>query len=177
MTFWQSQSGAPIDGTAEHSHVSTFKIIPANTVAPVSIKGVELKSYNGEEFYQATYKIIDGDFKGYEVRHKIKCFDSDLKKRDREVNMLLRLFTVCEKKPPHDKAPEGDDFLPLKGCMLGIKIQEWFMDGKEGNWVSEIHPLSAEFKPVTGKKAAHIESALTRNAERSAQNLDTDVPF
>ncbi len=183
MSFWQSQSGTKMDGSAENSHVGTFKVIPDNTTATVSIKGVELKNFQGDEFYQATYKIIDGDYKGYEVRHKIKCFDADKKKRDQNVNMMMRLFKLCDKSPQHDKAPEGDDFLPLQGCIIGVKIQEWFSDGKEGNWISEIHPVDKDFVVSSGKKVEHtathstgeLDSALTRNKAKG--ELDDDVPF
>lgn len=177
MSFWQSQSGTKIDGSAENSHVGTFKVIPDNTTAAVSIKDIVLKEYQGEEFYLVTYKIIDGEFKGNEVRHKIKCFASDSKKRDREVNMLMRLFKLCGKKAP-EYQPVAEDLAPLKGCTLGVKIQEWFQDGKEGNWISEIHSLEGEFVSESGRKVEHREdlsSALTRNADKVS--LDTDVPF
>ncbi len=179
MTFWKSQSGTKIDGSAENAHVGTFKVIPDNTTAAVTIKDIALKNYEGDEFYQAIYKIVDGDFKGSEVRHNIKCFVADKKKRDREVNMLMRLYKICEKEIPNHQ-PEGNDLLQLKGCLLGVKIQEWFMDGKEGNWISEIHALGDNFVSESGKKVEHvayIESALTRNAPRDNIEIDTDVPF
>jgi hypothetical protein len=176
MSFWQSQSGTPIDGSVENSHAYVMKVIPDNTRAIVSIKDVELKNIQGDEFYQATYKIIDGEFKGCEVRHKIKCFDNDKKKRDREVNMLLRLFKLCSKTPPAEHAPTKDELLQLKGSVIGIKVQEWFFDGKEGNWVSEIH-ASDGFVSEAGKKAVHdLSSAFSRNESR-VNGLESDVPF
>lgn len=176
MTFWESQSGTKIDGSAESSHVQQFKVIPDNTRAIVSIKDVQLRNIQGDEFYQATYKIIDGDFKGEEVRHKIKAFDNDKKKRDREVNMLMRLFRLCGKQPVGNTAPGNDDLAQLKGSVIGIKIQEWFFDGKEGNWVSEIHP-SDGYVSETGKKAEHdLSSAFSRNEARNS-GIDNDVPF
>ena len=176
MSFWQSQSGTTIDGSIENSHAFVMKVIPDNTRAIVSVKDVCLKNIQGDEFYQATYKIIDGEFKGSEVRHKIKAFDKDKKKRDREVNMLLRLFKLCGKNPPQDHAPSDEDFLQLKGSVLGIKIQEWFFDGKEGNWVSEIHP-SDGFVSEAGKKAVNdLSTAFSRNEARTG-GIENDVPF
>src|SRR5580692_1173843 len=124
MGFWTAQAGGAIDGSEKNSHVSKFPLIPDNTRAIVSIKDVEHKMINGDEFYQATYKIIDGDFSGAEVRHKFNCFHGDAKKRDRALNMLMRLLLLCESKPTHDNMPGVSDFAPLKGKVIGIKIQE-----------------------------------------------------
>lgn len=176
MSFWESQSGTKIDGSVENSHVQQFKVIPDNTRAVVSIKDVVLKNIQGDEFYQATYKIIDGDFKGEEVRHKIKAFDHDTKKRDREVNMFMRLFKLCGKQVTGNTAPGSEELAQLKGCVIGIRIQEWFFDGKEGNWVSEIHP-SDGFVSEAGKKAERdLSTAFSRNP-RTDSGLDNDVPF
>jgi hypothetical protein len=176
MSFWQSQSGTPIDGSVENSFAYVKKIIPDNTSAIVSIKEVVLKNIQGDEFYQAIYKIIDGEFKGFEVRHNIKCFDKDKKKRDREVNMLLRLYKLCKKNYPTEHAPSDEELLQLKGAIIGIKIQEWFFNGNEGNWVSEIHP-SEGFVSEAGKKAVHdLSSAFSRNEVRTSGIAD-DVPF
>jgi hypothetical protein len=177
MSFWQSQSGTPIDGSAENAHVGSLTPIPNDTTAPVSIKSIDLKNFNGDEFYQAVYRIIEGDYKGRDVRHNIKCFQADKSKRDREVNMLMRLYKVCGKTPPEDHAPDNDELLPLRGSVIGVKIQEWFFDGKEGNWISEIHPVDDKFKTETGIKAVHdLSSAFSRNESRKS-GIDDDVPF
>lgn len=177
MSFWNAQSGGVIDGSEKNSHVARFPLIPDNTKATVSIKNVEHKTINGDSFYQATYKIVDGDFAGFEVRGKINCFDPDPKKRDRAVNMLMRLFNICEVKPTHSNTPTDDDFLPLKGKLLGIKIQEWEKDGKEGNWVSELHPTTG-FVSETGKSMPKdLSSAFSRNEKNKQDGLEDDIPF
>jgi hypothetical protein len=182
MSFWKSKTGGVIDGSVEHSHAVFFPIIPDGTTATASIKQVELKNFNGESFYQVTYKLIDGDFKGREVRQKIKCFNPDDKKRDRAVNMLMRLFNICGLTPTHLEAPKPDDFIPMAGKIVGIKIQEWADDGKEGNYVSEIYAPDTKFVVATGVKMVHTpqHNADLFNSALSANNapaIDTDVPW
>lgn len=183
MSFWKSQSGAVIDGSEEHSHTGSFKIIPDGTTAPAVIKEIEFTEFDGKEHYQVSYQLVSGDYKGQMVRQKIHCFDADSKKRDRAVNMLMRLHKLCNVSPAHSDAPTSEDLLPLKNRVIGIKIQEWFANGKEGNWVSAIYPVDEKFVTETGVKLQHvneanyneIDSALNRNAKSGL--LDDDVPF
>ena len=154
MTFWTAQSDMTIDGSEDNAHVQVFGIIPNGTTAKASIKKAELTTsqYDNTQIYQITYMITDGDFKDFVVKQKIHCFDSDTRKRDRSVNMLMRLFNLCNYKPNHSNSPTNDDMAKLQNKIVGIKIREWQKDGKEGNWVSEIHANDANFRTVTGTK-------------------------
>lgn len=174
MGFWKSQSGGMIDGSAENSHLVQFTTIPDGTTATAAIKSLIDTEYNGARFYQVTYKLIDGDFKEREVRQKIKCFESDSKKRDRGVNMLLRLFNICGVMPPQE-APTNNDLMVFINKIVGVKIREWHDDGKEGNYVAEVHPVNNEFTVATGQKLPpqdSLDSAFRRNSR-----VDKDVPF
>lgn len=185
MSFWTSQSGAEINGSEENSHVGSFKTIPDGTTAPGIIKSAELTEYEGKPYYQINYQLVSGDYKGNVVRQKIQCFHVDNKKRDRSVNMLMRLYKIANVSLTHSDAPDNNDLLPLKNKVIGLKIQEWFADGKEGNWISEIHEVSPSFVTATGMKVEHthinyssaddIDSALSRNAKVSG--IDDDIPF
>lgn len=188
MSFWQSMSGTPIDGSAEHSHVGSFQVIPNNTTAPGQIVSAKLVMFNdGNQVYQVSYKLVDGDFKGCIVRQKIDCFSHESKKRDRAVNMLMRLFKLCDFKPLHSGEPTGQDLLNLQNKIIGLKIQEWSQDDKEGNWISEIHKVDSDFVIETGKKQEHaytsvaaaantLDSAFSRNSAPKEVDMD-DIPF
>lgn len=188
MSFYQSLSGKPIDGSPENSFAAVFELIPNNTQAPAMIKSYELKEPNeGEAYYQVVWKIIDGEFKNREVRQSIKAFDTDANKRERALNMMVRLFKLCEYQPLHQDAPTNQDLIPCLNKVFGIKIQEWSMtkpDGSlsEGNWVSEVHKADVNFHTMTGiktvkpSKNSGIESALTRYSGMRP-DLDDDIPF
>lgn len=173
QNWWTSSEGRTIDGSAENSHVAFFPNIPDGTTAPAIIKSAEMKEFNGTEFFSVTYKLVDGEFKNREVRQKLKCFDDDLKKRDRAKNMLMRLFKLSNEKLHHKNMPTDKDLLPLQGKVLGIKIQEWFDDNKEGNYVSEVHALDADFITETGKKAEHTFSVGSHTHHAKAHDLDS----
>ena len=187
MSFWQSMSGTPIDGSAEHSHTGSFKVIPDGTTAPGIITQAKMVSFDdGNKVYQITYKLVDGEFKSSIVRQKINCFDHDPKKRDRAVNMLMRLYKLCNISPTHGDAPTDMDLMHLQNKVIGLKIQEWQQDGKEGNWISEIHAVGGDFVVESGKKqekvsytatpANSLDSAFSRNEPSKEVDL-SDIPF
>lgn len=76
MSFWKLSSGQQPSGTAEASHTGSFGTIPEGTQAPAQIKEMMLmeptNSYH-YRFYEVIFKLSSGDFKGREVRMKIKC--------------------------------------------------------------------------------------------------------
>lgn len=183
MSFYTSSAGIKIDGSAEASHVRSFAIIPDGTQAPALIKKIERKLFNdGGKIYEVTYKLLEGEFAGMETRQKINPFDEDISKASRNLNMLVRLFKLCNFKPPHSNEPSTEDLQPLVGNSIGIVIRQWAFDGKEGNFISEIHLLDNEFRTVSGVPMAPknnetkgVDSALTRN--QGTKMIDDDIPF
>jgi len=194
MGFWDSRTGAPIDGSPESSHTGDFTVIPNGTSAPASIKSfllVEKKNPRTqveENFYQITYKITSGEFKNREVTQKIKVFEDKPETVQRALNMMKRVYDLCNHKPAHANVPTNDDLKPMIGKILGIKIREWQIakdDGgfMEGNFVAEVYSPSQDFKTETGIKlslpeviTSHVNSAFSRNP-RVEPDLDSDLPF
>jgi hypothetical protein len=193
--FWASRTGGQITGSDKDSFLPDFTIIPNGTTAKAQIKKFELveqvnKFTQSEEvFYEITWKIIDGDFKSREVSQKIKPFVEKAESIDRALNMLKRVFDLCNYKPTHANAPTSQELMAMHNKILGIKIREWSQpkrDGSgfmEGNFVSEVHAITDQFKVEVGEKLAtpvinssSPESALNRNP-RIPVDLDSDIPF
>lgn len=181
MSFFQSKTGKQLTGSEEDSFAGGFKIIPDGTTAPAMIKTFLINESDAmNQFYEIQWKLVDGEFKGTQVRQKIACFDTKAEKAERALNMLLRLFKLL-KIDPTENAPTEEDLAPMQGKILGIKIQEWSMDGKNGNWVSEVHIADAAFMTETGKKieatSRPVDSALTRNQRAASVGAEDDIPF
>lgn len=185
MSFWKVD-GAVIDGSEQSAHATRISVIPDGTKAPAEIKEFTLESFDGQHsHYQVIWKISSGDFKNFEVRHKINCFDQDTKKKTRALNMFMRLFKLSGIQPAHANIPTDADLKPMVGKTFGIEIREWAMPKKdgsgisEGNWISGVWTNDDTFVPETGTKQVHevitpyIESAFSRNPMK----LDDDVPF
>lgn len=187
MSFWKSRSGATIDGSPEKAFMPEMKPIPHGTMDVAFIKLFELiereNKHTGhfEKFYQITWKICDGEFKNREVTQRMKPFSGSNESIDRALNMLMLIMKICEFSPTHEEMLSPFDLLPMTGKMMGIKINEYSIpkdDGGliRGNFVSEVHPLSADFKPQTGKPLEVSDSSLSRNS-RVAKQPEDDIPF
>lgn len=185
MTFWNTTNGI-LDGKEESSftNVGSMILIPNNTYARAIIIKPEIKeiTFNGQidRFYSFTYKLIDGEFKDAEVQQKVRAFGAPSPKRDRAINMLYRLFKLCSVPMREDgSSPTEFDMLQFIGKTLGIRIQEWQQNGKEGNWVSEVH--SAEgFETKTGTKLAlksHDHSPYKTESLEEYDKMQGDLPF
>lgn len=187
MSFWKVE-GAVVDGSEHSAHAAKISIIPEGTRAPAAIKEFTLEATDGHpSHYQVIWKLTAGDFKNYEVRHKINCFDQDTKKKTRALNMLMRLFKLSGIQPAHANVPTDADLKPMIGKVFGIEIREWAMPKKdgsgisEGNWVSGVWASDDNFVPETGVKqvheviSSHLETAFSRNPMKIDQ--DADIPF
>lgn len=194
MSFWINplNNGKKITGSEDDSFApSGFTIIPDGTRSLAMIKEFAVKSFNDDNFYQIVWKIVDGEFKGHEVRQKIAAFDASPQKKARALNMLMRVFMLSNEKPTHNNAPDDADLRPMHGKVHGIVINEWSMtraDGsiQEGNWVSQVHDSSG-FEEAIGVRSTKepvrsiVDSAFSRNEpikpNLNGDFLSDDIPF
>lgn len=196
MAFWDTRiEGQAITGNLQDAVLPDFELIPNNTTAPAQIKSFELvsKKVNDKDtdFYEVTWKITSGDFKGREVTQKIKAFDDKDTIAQRALNMLKLIYTLCKHTPKHSGVPTNDDHRPLIGKVLGIKIGEWSMPRTNpkpdqspfltGNNVTEVHAVGPDFVTETGIKkelpkvtSSTVDSAFSRNERQIDPN---DIPW
>ena len=157
MSFFEG-----VTGKQEDAFTKEFTIIPNNTTAPAAINKIDLieksTQFGEQKHYEIIWKIAAGEFKGQEATQKIKCFLGDSQQILRARNMLKLLLTITKTVIPHDDEPMIHELRQMKGKILGIKIREWQMEKRdgsgvmEGNFVSEVHPLTDSFVTETGIK-------------------------
>lgn len=187
MSFWTSRTGKPITGSDADSFVNHFPQIPDNTQANAVIKSFTVNTFEGEKSFQVIWQIVDGEFRGSQVKQSIRPYEIDDNKAQRNLNMLMRLFNLCNHKPSHGNEPTNDDLAPMKGTILCIKTGAGVYNGREFTNVREVHP-EGTLEVETGYTNAvvakpddqgKIETAFTREAERKAkQDLEKDdIPF
>jgi len=162
MSFWISPLGQEVSGTPESSFVAGFSIIPDGTKVLASIKKFEFINRDDFQFHQITWVILDGQFKGEQVRQKIHTMDQDPNKRHRALNMMMLIYKMFDASPSADGIPDAE-LAMFHGKIAGIVIREWQNNGKEGNWVSEVHK-AAGFEQKTGIKAKKEVSTGDVNA-------------
>jgi len=149
MGFYTLSDGNKADGSPEHAFAKPSLTIPDGTMAKAKIMDAELKSFDWGKHYEVKWCLQDTSSKGLYVTQKIRAFDENPGKRDRAVQMLVCLFKAVNYTPSHDEPPSDEDLAQIKGRVAGITIQQWFFNGKEGNWVSEVYSAES-FKSIEG---------------------------
>lgn len=186
MSFYTLSDGTKPSGSAEEANIMVATTIPDETKALAKVTSAKLKDLEWGKFYEIEWELTSTAYKGFKVKQKIKCFDEDAKKADRAKQMLVRLFKVLNFKPLHGEAPTDQDLVELNGRVSGIKVQQWFFNGKDGNWVSSLYE-SDGFESEEGVlKQAPVETRMPPNCNdsqiqmyetASSKEFDDDIPF
>jgi|SRR6056297_928376 len=189
MSFFTLSNGEKPTGDAESAHAAGTLLIPHNTQAIAKIdsfKLIESQTSDFPSFYAVKFELMNTKYKGFYVTLKLKPYDQKKSIQDRAKQMFVRLYHLCQLQPAHSGAPQDNDLLMFKDKILGIKILQWFYQGKEGNFVSEIHSSqNYECKegeyltPPTpsGQDVKQQETADQAFSQQQTQTLDDDIPF
>lgn len=187
--FWESDLGE-VTGKPEDAFAKTFTHVPDNTMALARIDSFVNAEYEGNKYLSIDWTLTDGDFKGAKVNQKLKVYgdpqakDSS-KARHRALNMLKLIYQLYNTKPKHAGDPTDQDLAVFIGKEAGIRIRETEVnkEGKQYNWVSEIHETKG-FKCETGIKLEvtykrdDLSSAFDRNPRGgNTDDLADDIPF
>jgi hypothetical protein len=194
MSFWESELGE-VTGKAEDAFAKSFTQIPDGTMALARIESFINAEYQGNKYLSIDWLLTDGDFRGQKVNQKLKVYGDPMAKdsakaRHRALNMLKLIYQLYQVKPKHAGDPTDQDLLIFVGKAAGIKIRETEPnhEGKQYNWVAEIHETKG-FKCETGisvvvthTNVQHgkepIDSAFSRQTQTPVDNrLDDDIPF
>ncbi|HEV7423865.1 MAG TPA: hypothetical protein VGO21_01620 [Candidatus Paceibacterota bacterium] len=182
MSFWQSDLGE-ISGNSAEAFVKSFRRIPDGTMALAKIDNFINAEYKGLAYLSIDWVLTEGDFKGQKVNQKLKVFDYDPKVKHRALNMFKLLYQLFNSKPQSANAPSDNELKFFIGKEAGIKIRETEPndEGKQYNWVSEVHK-SQGFKCETGvsveivHKRNDMTSAFDRNPKVDILESE-DIPF
>lgn len=183
--FWESSEGE-VTGNPKDAFASMFKRVPDGTMALAEILSFTNQEHNGSKFLAIEWKLVEGEFADCKVTQKIRAFEGDSKKRHRALNMMKLIYQQMNVKPKSGDAPNDEDLSVFVGKRAGIKINETEpnQDGKQYNWVSEVHPSSG-FKSKTGTSlvvehvnSSSVDSAFSRNkSTKKEDDLLDDIPF
>lgn len=193
MSFWTSELGE-VTGRPEDAFAKSFTLIPNGTMALAKIESF-VNDDQGFRYLTVNWVLIEGDYKGCKVSQKLKVIDADprdsdpVKTKHRGLNMLKLMYNLFNISPKHSNIPTDQDLAVFAGKIAGIQIRETKPneEGKQYNWVSEVHKAQG-FKSESGVKlvVTHtnnfesdgLDSAFSRNQKRTQEeNMTDDIPF
>jgi hypothetical protein len=152
-----------------------FGVIPGGTIAMAVIIKAELRESKYGMNYSFAYKLLDGDFKGRVIFHKVRVFDEDEKKADRHMDMFKKLYTICGVEMTcSGDYPQNQDLIGFVNKTIIIETGIWEMIGnddeyREGNWIQQVEAPTGDHVPVTGTEFNKGEAAL-RGASQPVVN-------
>lgn len=183
MSFWDSITGE----VTEQQTRTGFEVIPNDTKALAMLEDTVLMTFEDNENFKITWRLMNGDFKNRIVWQNLYVFDEDEKKAAKQRNMLAKIFEITGITRPADR-PTTNDLLRMKGKIVGIKIQEYpRIDKKTGefrnsNWISNVYVPNSDFVECTGtamdtseKNMAPVKKAAVIKDVKPEFN--DDIPF
>ena len=185
MSFWDDidmqQSGNP--GTQDK-----FDVLPDGTTALAVLEGVELKTWEDNESFSLTWRIVDGEFAKRVVWQTLDIFNRDnIKRAARHKGLLAKMYEVTGVPRPTDR-PSVNDILKLQGKLIGLKIREFprvderTNEIRNSNWIESIHANEPSFLTKSGVKmdtrnATMVPAKQAKPAAPVTPDFNDDIPF
>jgi len=184
MSFFTLSDGTELEAINSFENGGIQPIIPEGTQLLcniVNVEWAEADQRNEEHVVISLYVVQAGQYKNFQVDHKLHVKDLSDKKRDKAIQMLMAYDTNCKSfLQKADKAgKELDDSILKKGLVGGEVVATFAVwesegtDGKtrSGNWVRAIGPVSKQ----TQKQNQEIQQKANKVAEE--MDFDDDIPF
>lgn len=179
MSFWNTSDGEDVAQTAtgEYTSQTDMDPLPDNSSVKANIDKAEWATayQSHEQYINIRWSVVAPEaYANRKVFQKLWVKDDDprakdaAKKRDGALKMLGNIDKLAGGRlTAKGTIPTDDDLaLALTNKQMVIKVKLWEMDGKSGNWVAGVSPLSHE---------VHVPDAPAKDAGPAA--LDDDVPF
>lgn len=146
MSFWNLSDNTAIENTGTfESGGGDFEPIPANTQLKACIDDAAWDDYEGDQFINITWTVLEGEFENRKVFQKVRVRENDPKKRDKAIRMLAAIDAnaggklMASGQEPDDNALQ----MELVNKPMVIKVDVWEMGDRKGNWVQKVAPLAS----------------------------------
>lgn len=192
MSFFTLSTGEQAKSTTSFELAGgEVELIPAGTIMQAVITEAKWDEHQGEETIKLRWDVIGKDYKGRVIFQKIRAADSEPKKRDKAIQMLMaidansggHLSTLTDK-------PDDNDLSKLCNKKMGIMVDIWKLKDKDtgeeksGNWVkmvSSVKEAGERLKQIGGNPKAEPKPAAPVAPKQPANVVveedDFDMPF
>ena len=182
MSFWNTSENKTVEAESDYEASAGFDPMPDGTKVAAAITEIAWDEYDGDEFINATWTVLQGEYKNRKFFQKIKVRDGNPKVRDKALRMLAaldantggRLMQVETEPTDMDLASN------LAGKPIGVRLGLWEIKNEEtdevekrGNWVTAIAPLNKKKNPAAKKP---VEKKPVQQIPE-VDDFDDDVPF
>ena len=177
MSFFDLSDNSKVSTDGKFEVDRGSETIPNDTTCLAMIDEAGWADYQGDEYINLCWVIAEPkQYANRKVFQKIRVYDADAKKADKAKKMLAAIDANAGGKLVASGEDPTDMMLTkaLINKPMLIKVMEWEMNDKKGNWVSAVAPRS-------GKAPAQAPASepATRKAPAPApsDDFDDDIPF
>lgn len=156
MSFWNLSDGKTAESTGSFDADTQTAPIPNNTQVKAAIDEIKWDEYDGDDYINARWVILDGEYKNRKIFHKLRVKDSDPKKADKAMKMLVAIDTNAggELQKVATSPTDTDLQRCLSNKMMVLKLGVWKIDEdpndiKQGNWVKAVSPMNTPLPPAS----------------------------
>lgn len=179
-SFWNTSEGTKATGEVQEN----------NDFAPLAkgdyismIEEASVDEYQGVKKIKFKARVVgDGAGKNRVLFLNLKCWDADSAKRDKAIQLLVKIFGICKAKLPNGE-PDDVSLSQLCDKPISLKLGVWEIkeENKSGNWLINAEAVGAKAggapkaAEVTKKKV--VSNMPATAAPNAFADMDDDIPF
>jgi hypothetical protein len=190
MSFFTLSTGEQAKSTTTFEvQGGSIEPIPAGSILLAVITEAKWDEYQGERYINLRWDVVGKDHAGRVIFQKLKVMDSEPKKRDKAIMMLMAIdANTGGHLAKVNGEPSDQDLTKLCGRKIGIMVDVWRIkdsetgEEKSGNWIKMVSsPKDAgeKLKELGGNPKAETKPAEPKkpaNVTVEEDDLD-DMPF
>ncbi len=166
-SFWTVSNGQQATGEVADNNFDPL----AKGDYPGMLEAAELKTWEGVQTVSLKFSPSVAPHEKRKLFLTLKCWDTDSKKRDRAINVLMKLFQVTKAAMPSGE-PTDADLAKLCNKPVTLKLDVWETEdkAKSGNWLVN----ASEAGAAVVKKSAPARAAAAPAAD---SDFEENIPF
>ena len=177
MSFFDLSDNSKVNTDGKFEVDTGSAIIPNDTTCLAMIDEAGWADYQGDEYINLRWVIAEPkQYSNRKVFQKIRVYDADAKKADKAKKMLAAIDANAGGKLMASGEDPTDMMLTkaLINKPMLIKVMEWEMNDRKGNWIAAVAPRS-------GKAPAQAQAAepapRKAPAPAPADDFESDIPW
>lgn len=174
-SFWSVSSGEKATGEVKESE--GFAPLPKAWYKSI-FESVTIDEYEGKKKIKFKTRIVgEGVGKNRVMFLGLKCWDDDEKKRDRAIQLMVKVFNTLGVNLPKNE-PDDDDLSELADKPLDIHIDTFIpKDGSRPEGYAFIVNVDGKGVQAGAKAATAAKKPAPAAKEYMADDPDSEIPF
>lgn len=174
MSIFNLSTGKKAETNGSFEMGGSSEPIPDGSKLKAAITEAKWSEYQGSRYISLRWDVLAGEYAKRVIFQKVKVYDEDPKKADRQRNMLAAIDANCGGKLMQIEGEPSD--IDLIKCLANkpvvIRVGVWEIDGKSGNWIT-----ACESNGKAPAPAAKKTEAAQAKKEQEPVEEDDIIPF